>query len=348
MELEFLIALTTLISLILYALMGGADFGGGVWDLLATGPRAARQKETISNAIAPIWEANHVWLILVIVLLFTAWPRAFAAMMTALHIPLTMMLLGIVLRGTAFVFRKYDSKRDEVQRRWSQVFGISSVFTPVIQGMTLGALTTGDIRLSGDVITTGFFAGWLSPFAIGCGLFALGLFAFLAATYLTVDAAGDSQLQDDFRRRALISGGALVPLGLGVFITSKEGAPEMYAGLTNWWAPLLLGWTFVSAVAALGALWARRFRLARAAAIAEVTSILLGWCVAQYPHLVYPDLTITNSAAPAVTLRLLIIALGLGAIVLLPSLYYLFRVFKGRDAPLATEPSHRPPAEGSN
>src|SRR4051812_5378836 len=115
--LEIVIALVTLASLILYALMGGADFGGGVWDLLAQGPRAARQRKVISDAIAPIWEANHVWLILVIVLLFTAFPGAFAAMMTALHIPLTAMLVGVVLRGSAFVFRKYDAKDDHVQRR---------------------------------------------------------------------------------------------------------------------------------------------------------------------------------------------------------------------------------------
>ena len=328
MELEFLIALTTLASLIFYALLGGADFGGGVWDLFASGPRAERQRKVISDAIAPIWEANHVWLILVIVLLFTAWPRAFGAMMTALHIPLTIMLVGIVLRGTAFVFRKYDSKRDTVQRRWSRIFGISSAFTPLIQGMTLGALTTGAIRIEKNLVTTGFFAGWLTSFSIGCGLFALGLFAFLAATYLTVDAGADTELQEDFRRRALFSGAALLPLAIAVFITSKRGAPEMYAGLTNWWAPLLLTWTSVSALAAFITLWMRRYRLARFAAIVQVTSILIGWCVAQYPHVVYPDLTIINSAAPKVTLQLLVIALGVGAVVLLPSLYYLFYVFK--------------------
>src|ERR1044071_5538215 len=183
MRLEDIIAIITLVSLILYALMGGADFGGGLWDLAATGPRRREQREAISNALAPVWEANHVWLILVIVLLFTAWPPAFAAMMTALHIPITAMLIGIVLRGATFVFRKYDSKRDEVQRRWSRIFGISSVFTPFAQGLVLGALATGEVRVDHGVISTGFFAGWLSPFAIACGAFALVLFAFLAATY---------------------------------------------------------------------------------------------------------------------------------------------------------------------
>src|SRR5689334_1038643 len=154
MRLEDLIALVTLLALVLYALMGGADFGAGVWDVLAAGPRAQRRRAVIAEAIGPIWEANHVWLILVIVLLFTAWPAAFAAMMTALHIPLTAMLLGIVLRGTAFIFRKYDSPRPDVQQRWSWVFGVASGFTPFLQGMTLGALATGEIRVQDGVVTT--------------------------------------------------------------------------------------------------------------------------------------------------------------------------------------------------
>jgi cytochrome d ubiquinol oxidase subunit II len=328
MVLEELIAIVTLVSLLLYALMGGADFGGGVWDLLARGPRARQQREAIADAIAPIWEANHVWLILVIVILFTAWPASFAAMMTALHIPLTLMLLGIVLRGAAFVFRKYDSTKDEVQARWSRIFGVASVFTPFIQGLTLGALATGAIRVANGQVSTGFFAGWLTPFAISCGIFALLLFALLAAVYLTVDPSSDPELRNDFRKRALIAEAALLPIAVAVFLTSKHGAPNMYHGLTNWWAPLLLVWTTVFAAVLVVTLWGRRFALARIAAIGQVTTILIGWCLAQYPHLIYPDLTVRNSAAPEATLRLLIIALGLGALILLPSMYYLFSVFK--------------------
>ena len=166
--LETLIATVMLAALILYALMGGADYGGGMWDLLASGPRKQRQRQAIVEAIAPIWEANHVWLILVIVLLFSAFPRAFSTTMIALHIPITAMLIGIVLRGSSFVFRKYDSTADSVQHRWSTIFGIASLLTPFFQGLTLGALTTGDIHLVGDQVTTGFFAGWLTPFALTC------------------------------------------------------------------------------------------------------------------------------------------------------------------------------------
>jgi len=327
--LEIIIALITLISLIFYALMGGADFGGGIWDLLARGPRAGRQRQHIAEAIAPIWEANHVWLILVIVLLFTAFPVAFAAMMTALHIPLTVMLVGIVLRGSAFVFRKYDSRDDHVQRRWSAVFGVASVITPLLQGICLGALGGGAIRVAGDQVTTGFFAGWTSGFALACGVFAVALFAFLAAVYLTLDGERDRKVQEDFRRRAIGAELALAPIAAGVFFFARHGeAPFMYEGLTRWWAPLLLIATSGCAVAALVSLLVRRYQLARIAAIGQVALILTGWSAAQFPHLIVPDIDIFTAAAPAITLRLLVIALGIGALILLPSLYYLIRIFK--------------------
>lgn len=325
---ELIVAAFMVAALIFYALTGGADFGGGMWDLLATGPRAREQRNAIEKAIGPIWEADHVWLILVIVILFTGFPRAFAALSTALNIPLTLMLIGIVLRGSAFIFRKYDVESQKVHRSWSVLFGAACFFTPFIQGVTLGALSTGQIRIVGGKLTTGFMAGWLTPFAIACGVFALALFAFLAAVYLTVDTSEETQLQNDFRLRAFWSGGALIPIAFAVFVTSKQGAPEMYHGLTQWWAPLLMSATTCCAVAALMSLWFRRFAFARMAAIGEVTLILLGWSLSQYPRLIIPDVTIVNAAAPQITLRLLIYALVAGAVVLLPSLYFLFRVFK--------------------
>jgi cytochrome bd ubiquinol oxidase subunit II len=264
-------------------------------------------------------------------LLFSGFPRAFSVTMIALHIPITAMLIGIVLRGSAFVFRKYDSSEDAVQRRWSTIFGITSFFTPFFQGLTMGALTTGNIHFVADRVTTGFFAGWLTPFALTCGLFALALFAFLAATYMTVDTQDQPDLQNDFRLRATWAQAALIPLAIIVFVTSKSGAPLMYQGLTNWWAPLLLGWTALSAITAALALRSRRFYLARIAAVAQVTFILLGWGLAQFPHLVTPDVTIQNAAAPESTLKLLLLALGAGTVILLPSLFYLFQIFKGQE-----------------
>ena len=209
MSVELVLALFVLAALVIYALTGGADYGGGLWDLLATGPRAQRQREVIEHAIAPIWEANHVWLILVVVVLFTAFPPAFAVMMTALHVPITLVLLGVVLRGSTFAFRKYDPGG---HRRWGTIFGVASLATPLFLGITLGGLASGEVRVADGRVTTGFFAGWTRPFALACGASALGLFAFLAAVYLTVDAEGESDVQEDFRRRALVSGVAVALL----------------------------------------------------------------------------------------------------------------------------------------
>src|SRR5437868_10884013 len=201
--LEVIVAIFILSSLIVYALMGGADFGGGIWNLLAFGPRAKRQREVIADAIAPIWEANHVWLILVIVLLFTGFPGGFATMMTALNIPITVMLLGIVLRGSAFVLRRYDVQDAQ---RWNSFFGMASFLTPFFQGIILGALTTGQIRVEQGHIVTGFLGGWLTPFALFCGVFVLGLFAFLVAVFLTIDFLDDTAMHEVLRQRLLRAG----------------------------------------------------------------------------------------------------------------------------------------------
>jgi cytochrome d ubiquinol oxidase subunit II len=326
---ETIVAGAMIVSLTFYALMGGADYGGGVWDLFASGPRANAQREVIAEAIGPIWEANHVWLILVIVLLFTCFPAAFSAIATALHIPLMLMLIGIVLRGSAFTFRTYDSHKDKVQRRWGRIFAIASLITPVLLGVTLGAIASGRIPIKGGTAREIFIHSWFAPFPFAVGIFALALFAFLAAVYLTVET-DDLKLREDFRQRAL---GATIVVGLLallVFLLSEKGAPLIRRGLSeSWWTwPLQIA-TGVTAIAAIFALWTRRFRLARVCAALQVTLILWGWAVAQYPYLVEPEITIHNAAAPPATLRLVLIALTAGTVLLLPSFYYLFRVFKG-------------------
>lgn len=328
MPLETIIAGVMIAALVLYALLGGADYGGGVWDLFAFGKRAREQRALIAEAISPVWEANHVWLILVIVILFTAFAPAFAAIATALHIPLTLLLIGIVLRGTAFTFRTYDVQRDDVQRRWSVVFSIASIITPVLLGITLGAIASGTIRVADGVVTSGFFRSWLAPFPFAVGLFALALFAFLAAVYLTLETP-KRELQEDFRTRALVAGAAVGVLALTVFVLAGTGAPTVRAGISRtWWALGLHFFTALFAMGAFYALWARRYWLARLCAAAQVTLILLGWAFAQFPHLVEPDITIYSASAPRATLELLLAALALGALLLFPSYYYLFRVFK--------------------
>jgi cytochrome d ubiquinol oxidase subunit II len=332
MPLETIIAGIMVVALVFYALLGGADYGGGVWDLFAFGKRAKQQRELIADAIGPVWEANHVWLILVVVILFTAFPPAFAAISIALHIPLTLLLIGIVLRGTAFTFRPYDAQKDNVQRRWSLIFSIASIITPVLLGVTLGAIASGTIRVENGIVTTGFFNSWFAPFPFAVGFFALALFAFLAAVYLTAEA-DDADLREDFRRRALISGAAVGGLALIVFLLAGTGAPTVRAGISQSpWAIFLHLLTAVFAVGAFYALWTRKYKLARVAAAAQVSLIILGWAAAQFPFLIEPDVTIDKAAAPTITLQLLLGALAAGALLLFPSYFYLFRVFKSKTA----------------
>jgi cytochrome bd ubiquinol oxidase subunit II len=329
MATEILIGVAIVGALCLYVLMAGADFGGGVWDLFAIGPRRNLQRAVIEKALGPIWEANHVWLILVVVLLFSAFPPAFAALSIALHIPLTIFLIGVVFRGSAFTFRSYDSRGDVHQKRWGLLFSLASVASPILLGMIVGAVASGSIRFSGGVVQSGFFESWLAPFPIVVGLFALALFAFLAATYLANEATMPV-VADDFRLRAFISGGVVSVLALAAFALSFEGAPLIREGLTErpftW--PLHVG-TAASALTAFWALFRRRFAIARFAAALQTTLILLGWAASQYPFLVVPDLTIHGAAAGPATLRVIVVALAAGSVLLFPSLYVLYRIFKG-------------------
>jgi cytochrome d ubiquinol oxidase subunit II len=327
---EDLVGFVMIVSLVLYALGAGADFGGGVWDLLARGPRARRQRELIAHAIGPIWEANHVWLILVIVLLFAAFPPVFAATSVALHIPLAIMLIGIVLRGSAFVFRSYDVQTDDVQRRWSRLFAVGSIVAPVMLGVCVGAIASGTIRvnLQTGKVETNFISQWLGAFPFAIGFWTLALFAFLAAVYLT-NEADEVELREDFRRRALGAGLAVALMALVSFILAETGAPLIRSGLSKeWWSIPFQIVTGLFSVGALAAVWKRRYRLARVLAMTQITLIIAGWGLAQFPFLVGPDLTFTNSAAPDSVLRVLIGALAAGAILLFPSLWYLFRIFK--------------------
>jgi len=335
LSLETLSAAVLFSGLTLYVLTGGADFGGGVWDILARGPRRQAQRDLIAHAIAPIWEANHVWLVLVIVLLFVAFPRAFAAISIALHVPLVLLMLGIVMRGSAFVFRTYDVRPGPVQRRWTVLFAGSSVVSPIMLGVLVGAVSSGAIRvdLATGEVPTDYFSAWLGLYPFAVGGFALALFAFLAAVYLTLES-DQRALQDDFRMRALAAQAALAGLALLSLLLAGSRAPMIAYRLTTagWGLPLLAA-TALAAAGAVAALWRRRYRIARVAAVVESVLLLWGWGLAQYPYLVAPDLTISSAAAPPAVLAPLLGVLGLGALVLFPSLGFLYAVFKRRRRP---------------
>jgi cytochrome bd ubiquinol oxidase subunit II len=318
--LETLLALVILGGLILYFVLGGADFGGGVWDLLASGPRREAQRELVSRAIGPVWEANHVWLIFVVVLLFSGFPRAFAAIGVALHVPLTLFLVGVVLRGSAFAFQG------------GRLFAWASLVAPVLLGMCVGALASGEIRVEDGRVVSGFFAPWLTPFCFAVGLFALAECAFLAAVFLAYEA-GDPSLKLDFRGRALGTGAAVAALASASLLLARSGAPVLFEGLTRGAAPVVLVALAAAVMAgALTSLWSRRYSAARVLAVFQISLVLLGWARAQAPWLVVPDVTLSSAAANSATQRALLWAVAAGLPVLGPSWWLLFRIFKSRRA----------------
>lgn len=348
--LEICLAAAVLGSLAIYALTAGADFGGGFWDLFASGPRKREQRRAIAEAIGPIWEANHVWLILVVVIMFTAFPRAFGLIVVSLHIPLSIALLGIVFRGAAFVFRAYG-EGGAAAERWGRLFGLASTVTPVALGVCLAAVSSGaawevdnEIRLgiretrhkNEFLVEAPSVSSFLPPLEgwlpITAGLLVLALFAFLAAVYLTNEAK-DSALREDFRRRALGAGVVAGILANVARALASNDADLLSRGLTG----ETLGWRYATVMgllsaSALWALWTRKWRLARLFAAGQVASLVVGWGIAMQFRLVAPSWDIWNSAAPRTTLEPLAWALGIGALFLFPSFYYLMTVFKGRQA----------------
>lgn len=323
-----LLALVLVAVLTFYALLGGADYGGGVWDLLASGPTAERQRATIAHAIGPVWEANHVWLIVAIVIAFTGFPRAFAALTTFLHVPLLLVLVGIVMRGSAFVFRAYGPDDPRHERFWGRVFAVASTATPLFLGVIVGAVTEGKLPLAPDgSFVSVFISPWLTPFSISVGIFALATFAYLAAVYLTLEAH-DAEERAAFRSRALISG--VVVGGVATTVLMLAGPDVRNSLLVSAWAIPLLFATAVSAVAALVLVWVGRYELARLAAAAQVSLILWGWALAQYPYAIRTHLTLAAAAAPENVLIILLQVLAVGAVILLPSLLFLFGIFGPR------------------
>jgi cytochrome d ubiquinol oxidase subunit II len=315
------------VGLVAYALTGGADFGVGLWHLFACGPRKEQQRAALREAIAPIWEANHVWLIFVIVLLFSAFPPAFSALCIALHVPLGLGLVGIVFRGSAYAFRAYGIQRERARKDWDRVFAWASLFTPIFFGLVVGGVSSGEIRVIGRDVTTGFFAGWTTPFALSVGLFSLSLCGMLSAVYLSSDTQG--ALSDDFRLRAFTMEVVTGVLGALTFALAAHGAPVLYRNLSSSaWAGPLQAVTAALAFTTIALLYRRRTHLARYTAAAQVASVVLGWGFAMNEHFILPDMDLARAAAHPEVMPALTIALGLGSLLLLPALAYLYWVFK--------------------
>ncbi|MDQ0785411.1 cytochrome d ubiquinol oxidase subunit II [Streptomyces sp. B3I8] len=318
------------IGLTCYALFGGADFGAGVWDLLAGGARRGReQRRLIEHSIGPVWEANHVWLIFVIVLLWSAFSPVFAAVMSTLYLPLTLAALGIIARGAAFAFRKASTELWQ-QRLFGACFAVSSVVTPFFLGTVAGGVASGRVPpglAHGDVLTS-----WLNPTSVLGGVLAVLACAHLAAVYLCADAAraGEEALARAFSHRAVLSGlssGAVALAGTAVL---RRDAPDLFHGLTHRALPLVV-LSAVAGAVGLGLLRTRHYVAARAAAAAAVAAILWAWGAAQYPAMLVGSLTVDGAASQSSVLSACLIVLACGAVLLVPSLWLLYGTFQRAD-----------------
>jgi cytochrome d ubiquinol oxidase subunit II len=308
-------ALVALVTLTLYLVLGGADFGGGVWDLFARGPRRTAQRDTISNAIGPVWEANHVWLIFAIVTMFTCFPPAFADIATNLNAPLTLALIGIVLRGAAFIFRNYALDVPTIARSWAVVFGVASIAAPFFLGDAAGAVATGRYA-------------WTSPFALTIGVFAVALCAQIAAVFLLRETR-DHALREDFRRRAVRATLAVWIIGALAAALAYQTEPQFFAALTNPAARIVVASAMLLGIIVMLLIANHRDISARIAVGAQTVCVLAGWFGAQAPNLIPGRYTYETAASPTPTLQAYLIAATCGSLILIPSLLFLFLTFKG-------------------
>ena len=308
----------------LYAIFGGADFGAGFWDLVAgDAERGKRRRALIQRSLTPVWEANHVWLIFILVVLWTAFPEAFSAIMTTLYVPLALAALGIVLRGAGFAFRK-SVESLPAQRALGAAFALSSVMTPFFMGTVVGAIAAGNVPASGD---GSVFPSWIQTLPVMIGGMFVASSAYLAAVFLVGDArrAGDAKLEDYFVRRALEAAAVAGAFAVAGLFALHDEARYVFDRLIDQGLPLVI----LSALCGVGVLvsllrgWRRPLR---PLAVGAVAAVIWGWAVAQYPYLLPTSLTISESAAPDPTLDALIVVFGVALLVVVPSLALLYRL----------------------
>lgn len=324
MTLEVAVAAALFVGVIAYALFGGADFGSGFYDLTAGGSRQGAELRTlVDHSIGPVWEANHVWLIYVLVMWWTGFPESFAAAMSTLILPMLLALLGIVLRGAAFAFRKFAPTVGQA-RLYGAVFAGSSLITPFFLGAVAGAIASGRVPAQGR---GDLWSSWLNPTSLLGGVIAVGTCAFLAGVFLTADAtrAGRVRLTASLRRRTIGVGTATGVVVFGALLPILRDAPTLADGLTGQASPLI-AISAVSGAATLLLLLRRRYSAARVTAVVAVASVVSGWGVGQYPWLLVDEVTIADAAGADATLAGLLVVVGIACAVVLPSLVYLFRL----------------------
>jgi cytochrome bd ubiquinol oxidase subunit II len=317
-----------LAGLVLYVVLGGADFGAGLWQLTAVrGPGGVRLRDQAHRSMGPVWEANHVWLIFVLVVMWTAYPEAFASIASTLTIPLFIAAVGIILRGTAYALRSGVASPREAGRV-DTLFALSSVLTPFALGAAIGGIASRRVPVgnaAGDL-----FSSWLNPTSILTGGLAVAVSAYLAAVYLSADARRLEQrdLERRFRARALVAGAIAGATALGGLAILHADAKPLYEGLVNGDGRVALLISILAGIGTVALVWRRLFEPARYSAALAVAAIVLGWALAQKP-LLLPGLTVEAAAAPHDTLVALLIALAAGSVVLFPSLLVLFKLYLG-------------------
>ncbi len=316
------VAVAVWLGVTLYVVFGGADFGTGLWDLIAGGTaRGERARELIDHALGPVWEANHVWLIFCLVALWTGFPKAFAAVMSTLYVPLSIAALGIVFRGAGFAFRK-ATRATAVRRVFGSVFAVSSILTPFFLGSALGGIASGRVPAgrAGNLVSS-----WVNPTSIFVGVLAVAICSYLAAVFLTIDARrlGRADLERYFLRRAravaVVAGAASIA---GLFVLRVD-APRLYRGLTGEALPLVA--VSVACGAAVLFLLAKGARTGtRVLAVGAVATMVWAWGLAQFPYLLPDTLTVADGAAVASTLRAVLVVFVAAIVVVGPSLALLF------------------------
>ncbi len=305
-----------------YALFGGADFGGGFWDLVAGGAeRGERPRALIQRSLTPVWEANHVWLIFILVVLWTAFPPAFSAVMTTLYVPLALAAVGIVLRGSGFAFRK-SIEGLSARRAAGATFALSSVLTPFFMGTVVGAIAAGNVPAAGDGDA---FSSWLQPLPLLVGALFVATGAYISAVFLVDDArrSGDSELEGYFARRAL---GAAVAAGIAAafgLVELHEEAHYVYNRLLHQGLPLVI-LSGLCGLAVLALLLRGARRGLRPLAALAIVAVIWGWGVAQFPYLLPTSLKISQAAAPHETLAAVLVVFIAAAVIVLPALGLLY------------------------
>jgi cytochrome bd ubiquinol oxidase subunit II len=317
------VAVALFVAVSAYAVFAGADFGAGFWDLVAGGARrGARPRAVIDHSVAPVWEANHVWLIFALVVLWTAFPEAFASITLTVFVPLTLVALGIVLRGASFAFRKSLFRTSE-RRVFGAVFASSSVLVPYCMGAVAGAIASGRIPAGGEAGDP--WSSWVNPTSIVGGVLAVAVGAHLAAVYLIWDARrlADDTMVEYFRRRAVVAAVVAGVVAFGGIFVLRSDARYVFDGLMSRALPLVL----LSALCGVGSLvllLRRSPRGARVLAAGAVASIVWAWGVAQWPYILPTSLKVSAAAAPTATLATVLVVFGVAAVVILPSLAFLY------------------------